>query len=644
MRDCTRVGVLVVLTAAMTAWAGEEVERWTPAGGRSEKMFDRATLVRAWDAPDLPGPAERRTEITPAVRDRRGKLTGRAAAAAPVVSCSAGQPAMELDFGTLDVGLYVVRVIAAADTKDIQQYRKPIYVELKVRNRPDGQSHFRHRIAYWDAFYAVTELYFNVDARQACPATLAVGAGSAADLYVHRVELHNVLAGLAGKAGKTLPALFTYPQRESLRATAGREEVVRTVRRHAGLDKHLQSTDPALSGERRRQRDELLWNAAPPINSQYIAEYDEGFAVNAMRPGKTSPEAFRQEHGKWELPAHMSYAWHTPLVFVNRKLNLRYTREDLAAHRPLPEPYPFRDAIGAYVPKAEGMAHAEHWMPISALNGLWWEGARLPLAPYHGDDMTHRLPYLYHALGDRRAARDAALLLCKWAYLYPSLTEAQMLGFAVIAPAGRYHRDSRLLQNRFGYMRTYNLLLGLVHSYDYLFDYIRGNDELAEAVGRFVPWVKTDRDVRRLIETRVLQYGARQIMRFHRWNDKGTPNFLMTVAAVQQDPKITRPWMDYLWSRTYVYPYRRAGLPEYLSTTTQRDGTTTIGSVFYTWGGTPFLRTVALSRQYVANGGDARFDLSDFRRYRKVMAACAFPLDSTVAGGFPMTIGDVGAP
>ncbi|MHC4717373.1 MAG: hypothetical protein ACYS5V_10405, partial [Planctomycetota bacterium] len=38
------------------------------------------------------------------------------------------------------------------------------------------------------------------------------------------------------------------------------------------------------------------------------------------------------------------------------------------------------------------------------------------------------------------------------------------------------------------------------------------------------------------------------------------------------------------------------------------------------------------------------FDLSDFRRYRKVMAACAFPLDSTVAGGFPMTIGDVGAP
>ena len=103
-------------------------------------------------------------------------------------------------------------------------------------------------------------------------------------------------------------------------------------------------------------------------------------------------------------------------------------------------------------------------MPIAVQTGLWSEGARLPLAPYHGGDFVHRLPYLYHALGDTRAARDAAFLLARWSYLYPSLTDAEQLGFAVIAPATMYHRDQRLVQRRFGYQRLTNLRTGLLYS------------------------------------------------------------------------------------------------------------------------------------------------------------------------------------
>ena len=77
-------------------------------------------------------------------------------------------------------------------------------------------------------------------------------------------------------------------------------------------------------------------------------------------------------------------------------------------------------------------------MPIAREVGLWAEGARLPLAPYHGDDFTHRLPYLYHALGDEKAARDAAFLLARWAYAYPAHTDAEMLGYAVVAPASTH--------------------------------------------------------------------------------------------------------------------------------------------------------------------------------------------------------------
>ena len=94
-----------------------------------------------------------------------------------------------------------------------------------------------------------------------------------------------------------------------------------------------------------------------------------------------------------------------------------------------------------------------NFMPISVVMGDWWAVSRQPLAPFHGES-AGRLPYLYHALNDRRAARDAAFMLCKWAYLYPSLTENQTLGFAMMAPATEYRWDLRLKKNRFGYLRA----------------------------------------------------------------------------------------------------------------------------------------------------------------------------------------------
>ena len=189
-----------------------------------------------------------------------------------------------------------------------------------------------------------------------------------------------------------------------------------------------------------------------------------------------------------------------------------------------------------------------------------------------------------------------------------------------------------------------NLQMGLARAYDFLFDYITGNQDLAAAVGRYIPWIKTDEDLRRLIETRILQYGAKQSRHFQLSNSKAHSVCLLHTAVIQQDPDATRPWMDALWRETHVYPHPNAGLPDYISTATQRDGTTDIGSVSYTHGGSPFLRTVAMTRRYVANGGDAKFDLSDFDLYGKMPVGCMFPLDSCVAGGFPMTIGDVGNP
>ena len=634
----------IALFLAAPAYA-DTVERFV--GGRSQKMFDRGTLVRDWKAASLPNiPDARKTEAVPAIRDRQYKLTGETRPPIPAVRCSAGEPVFELDFGSLEIGCYVVRVIAMVRTEDLEQYRKPVYVDLRVNDKVGGGiSWYRHRVPYWDDFYCVTDLYFNADERRSYHGTLSVGEGSIADLYMYSIELHDCLKGLAGRSAKTQPGFFTLQEREQLRATAKRSDVVEHVGKEVALDSYLSSDAAALAPEERRQRDELLWHAVPPINVQYIAEYDEGFLYRTMRPGELDAKAVREEYGSWKLPTHFGRMWYTPFELRNSKLGLTYTLEDLLEHRPLPDPYPLKDdGGGVWFPQRGDMPHAEHWMPIAAQLGMWSEGARLPLAPYHGGDFVHRLPYLYHALGDTRAARDAAFLLARWSYLYPAQTDAQLLGFAVIAPATMYNLDQRLVRRRFGYQRLTNLRSGLLYSYDFLFDYIRGNQELAQAVGRYVPWVRTDEDLRRMIETRLVQYSAKQVLRWHRWNDKGTPTMLMESIAVQQDAEITRPWLEQLWNETWIYPYPSAGLPDYISTTTQRDGTTTIGSVFYTMGGSPFGDLADWTAKYVANGGDSKYDLTDFDRYRKLVDACFFPLDVTVAGGYPMTIGDVGGP
>jgi hypothetical protein len=409
-----------------------------------------------------------------------------------------------------------------------------------------------------------------------------------------------------------------------------------------GLDPYLKDSKTAeLSPEQRKQRDDLIWNSFPPLNAPRTGIAPSAFPVGEIiNPPVADRKAFEEKNGTWQWQD----AGFGPLTLVNPKLSLTYTRNDFENQHPLPAPYPFQDdGWGAYLPQTAGMDHAKNFAPIAPLVLDRWCYIMGLLAPWDGFELNYRLPYLYHALGDKRAARDAAMLLCRWAYIYPAFTLAQNLEFNLISPASIYNRDLKL--DRKGTDDGLRgLEQGLAVSYDYLFDYIKGNQELATAVGRYIPWVKTDKDVRRLIETRVLQYGAKQCEYFNIVTDKESPEYLMRTIAVQQDPEVTRPWMDVLFSKTWIYPHQLAGLPDYISTTTQRDGTTDIGSVYYTWGGSSFLNAAQMSHRWVQNGGDPKYDLTDTRHFRKLIEAGLFPLDSAVAGGYPMTIGDVGAP
>jgi len=102
--------------------------------------------------------------------------------------------------------------------------------------------------------------------------------------------------------------------------------------------------------------------------------------------------------------------------------------------------------------------------------------------------------------------------------------------------------------------------------------------------------------------------------------------------------------MQFLFRETWVYPQARGGMPDYAITSTQRDGTSYIGSWMYAMGGGAAMDYAEKTREYVARGGDPAFDMSDFRRFPKALAGCNFQIEARVAGLHPLGVGDVNGP
>jgi hypothetical protein len=183
-----------------------------------------------------------------------------------------------------------------------------------------------------------------------------------------------------------------------------------------------------------------------------------------------------------------------------------------------------------------------------------------------------------------------------------------------------------------------------VNSYDFLFPFIQNNTELAAALGRFIPWIKTPADAQRFYETYILQYYAHQVMTYNAFLNNPTPGWMANVMAVQQDPDIIRPWADWLFSYAWVYPNRPMGVDEIAVNAITRDGTNKKGSTYYTWGGSELgtvLNSLALCRKA---GLKLPVDMSDPARFPKAYWGSRFKYDISVAGGYVFFIGDVGGP
>lgn len=583
-------------------------------------LYDRQSQLKNWVAPTIPTVAEAATESYAAPiywvpRHNPPVDTGYKNPPVPVYRCKPGSPAFRLDLGKLDRGLYVLRVIGAVPTEQLRSFREPLYLEARINDGRNGaESFYRIRLGYVDEFYGIGEVFFYAHERRAFQATLAVGAGSKVDLLVHNISLDDVLAGHVRGALKTQVNLPQAP---------------------LGTGKHT-----TMTPEERLARDAAIWENFPPVNAQG-AMLGTGGDEHTFRPNVSQGtadktlEELNKEFGAWTRPGAFTDPQHRGVLLVNTKLNLRYTMDDLLAHRPLPDPYPIKDdGAGLYFPDPQDSGKGRVFAPIA-------------------DEVANRIRDYYNLVtssadrwqqtGDPQAARDAAVALVRYAYAFPTIDCANFL-LCVVRDPGPYGREYRCRRRETVafYMPHYMLYVNpIMYKYDSLFSVISKDQDLAASVGRYVPWVKTPQDVIALIDTYYVQTVAKRIMRYHYYTD---PMDIGNLAAVVGKNKVTEPWLDWLFSRTFVYPLPPAGIQDLMITGCCRDGCEYIGSTFYAQG--EGAERVAQSLQTFKDLGilPRRYDLTDSAVYPKPAAQCQWRIKNIVAGGDFLRIGDVCGP
>lgn len=590
-------------------------------------FFDRQSQLANWTAPAIPGAKAADVEQYAAPvywvpRHRPIQDTGKKRQPVAVVRWRVGRPAFDLDLGERGPGMYAVRVIAAVPTEELRTFRHPVFLRMQVNDGLGGETtEYKRRISYCDEFYSVCEFYVHAPERRRYRAKLWVDKGSQRDLLVRNISLDDVLAGVT------------------------RAAVKKTV---TGNPPKPKASARIFPPEDRLARDAAIWNYLPPLNHQgsgnsfrqasYQAIFHPNVTLGANGKGRT---AVNEELGAWTPPRFfdrrrglvLEPADHD-LFLAHPKLGLRYTLEDMRLYRPLPKPYPLPDdGTGLYFPDPDNPAKGQVWAEI-------------------GIEVMHRIrnyPTIMQAgagkwreNGDSEAARDGAVALARYAYLFPSIESATYLCHASRDPGayGRYLYNRRR-ETAAMWLRHYSTYLETNQWYDRLFDYIQGNEELAASIGRFIPWVKQSSDVIKLIDMYLVQTTAKRVLRYHYHTG---PMAAMELAAILGLNEVTQPWIDWTFARSFVYPLPPAGIADLMISGCDRSGTEYIGSVYYAQG--EGARRVAVSVQKFLDMGllPAAYDLTDTGLYPKPLAQCYWQLNTIVGGRDFLRIGDVAGP
>jgi len=572
------------------------IQKYLPA----VPLFDADSLVhnfRAWELPDVTA-ARVRTFAEPVYyvpMYGAASATGEKRPAVKVLRWRPGSPSLKLALGPLKPGYYAVRVIAAIETGDVQPSPKPAVMCFRVNDRPGGGvSTATRRVRAVDNFYSIAEWYFRAWDGRDFNVELTLVEGTETEFLVHNVDVHDLFAHLPRRAAKRGPYMFTVAERAADRREFAARATTKEYRESFGRAHGSRPPTRPLRNfrptpEERARLDAEIWSGLPPMNTQYNDSYG--------------------------------------------KMN-RATPEEVAAAKARGAEDP---GWGVYFPGTQN-----YWTPkADALTGRR-RAYQYKITPMDGSHPAASAVLRYHFAGDREAARDTALKLCRIACLAPTWDMRHSIQNVVCRPDQCWGREQSL-RRRVAKTWCYRPVM-LMHVYDMLFDYIEGNEELAVAVGRFIPGIHTAGDLRRFLDTNILQFHGNLIYRYRIYSDHESPIKMLTCATIQGDAEITGPWMEWLWTRTWDYPQPLSGVPDQLNTATSRDGTTYIGSWFYTAAGGRGMDMAVMVKRYIDAGGDRRYNLLDFRRYPKILTSCCWTIEGRVAGLWPMQIGDVNGP
>jgi hypothetical protein len=573
-----------------------------------KNFFDRQSLLKNWPAKDLPGASAAVQDYAEPLywvpRHREPRHTGLFNAPVKVVRCKVNAPEFALDLGTLPPSLYVVRVIGAVETKDLVRHRRPLILRMTVNDGLNGEpSTYRFRCKYVDEFYVLAELYFNAPTQRAYKAVVAVEEGSLVEPLVHNIELHDTLAGHERRAIKTRTTLGEPPAGE---------------------------VAPVPLDDTRLARDAEVWEAYPPLNAQVGTIYGMGGDDGKSNwpnigAGGLAAGQLAAEHGAWTAPRRGL----GNVLMLNDKLKLEYTLADYRAGKPLPDPYPFKDrGQGVYTPEKNPDEKPQNWYPVA-------DAVRDRKRAYLAAITT--LAKQFADRNNAAAGHEAAVMLCRVAYSFPAEDDPSNAMSSVMLQPGPYGRDMGC-RRRDPRESDRNMMA----PYDNLFALLKADDGLAKSVGRFIPWVRTPQDVVKLIDTYMVQTAAKRSLRYHEYSSN-EPAVIVTPAIVLGDRAVTDPWMEWLFSSTFIYPLPPSGIQDLIVTGNDRDGIGYIGSYSYAMGEQAAPKAAVLER-YLATGGNPKFDLRNAKLFPKPVASCYWFLDTRMAGLYFPRIGDVAGP
>ncbi|MHC4872047.1 MAG: hypothetical protein ACYTFY_09395, partial [Planctomycetota bacterium] len=399
--------------------------------------------------------------------------------------------------------------------------------------------------------------------------------------------------------------------------------------------------------EKRKDRDEKIWNALPPLNihiqiHNQIKAFMKPPAEAAIPRWRT--KAFEalidKRNGRY---VYYNEPRHTfdPLDLIVRETGEEFSQLELLDHKPTPGKYG-DDGTGIFLKKSDfpSLPHDIYYTPVAELMGGRYLLFANAVYDSKGSNRGLKLAKQYFEKGDPEIGHDGALALVRLAYDWPALEmNLHEIRLSTHSPDLEFNRDWSSKRNgKFFYSGwSGSNTVGLMTAYDQLYPYIKDNEIFAQAVSRFIPWVKTPEDVIGLLDRYLIFSSVRDFEK----SIIRAASVIDTAAQVLGPSPASGHLFDLTRTYAKIYPYEGT-YQELYASALSRSGSYHIASFLtYALGDAAGqVKKAEILRQAASLGVKLPMNLSDVSKYPKIKGASDFLVEMWTAGGFPFMVGD----